>query len=205
MNYPKSFWNEKYAPTEYIYGKSPNQFLADELIKFDARKILFAAEGEGRNAVFAAQKGWEVHAFDMSHKAQEKAFALAKENDVRIQYQVGNANEIDYHLSSFDAIALIYAHFSSKDRRAIHQKLLSLLKTHGLIIFEAFSQQQLNYQNIYNSGGPQDFDMLFSEEDILKEFNECEVLHLETKEVNLKEGEHHVGLASVIRFLGRKK
>ena len=53
----KEFWNEKFNTTEYIYGKSPNIYLAEKLKQLQVGKILFAAEGEGRNAVFAAVAG----------------------------------------------------------------------------------------------------------------------------------------------------
>ena len=62
----KQFWNERYAEKEFAYGKEPNQFLKENLHKLPKGKILFVAEGEGINAVFAAQNGYEVVDFDYS-------------------------------------------------------------------------------------------------------------------------------------------
>jgi len=58
MNEVQNQWDERYSNEEYFYGKKPNEFLKDELKKLQAGKILFPAEGEGRNCVFAATKGW---------------------------------------------------------------------------------------------------------------------------------------------------
>jgi hypothetical protein len=47
-------WNDRYSKDEYAYGEQPNNFLREELEKLKPGTILFPAEGEGRNAVFAA-------------------------------------------------------------------------------------------------------------------------------------------------------
>jgi hypothetical protein len=53
-----SRWNERYSNEEFAYGEEPNQYLNEQLEKRKAGTILFSAEGEGRNAVFAAQLVW---------------------------------------------------------------------------------------------------------------------------------------------------
>lgn len=58
-------WNERYSKEEFAYGEEPNQYLKEQLEKLDVGKILFPAEGEGRNGVYAAKLGWNVFAFDI--------------------------------------------------------------------------------------------------------------------------------------------
>ena len=58
-------WNERYSKEEFAYGEEPNQYLKEQLEKLAVGKILFAAEGEGRNGVYAAKLGWNVFAFDI--------------------------------------------------------------------------------------------------------------------------------------------
>ena len=96
---------------EYAYGEQPNNFLREELEKLKPGTILFPAEGEGRNAVFAAKLGWNVSAFDISGEGKNKAPRLAETNKVTIDYQVGELEKLNYNPEQFDAIALIYAHF----------------------------------------------------------------------------------------------
>ena len=120
----KQFWNERYAEKEFAYGKEPNQFLKENLHKLPKGKILFVAEGEGRNAVFAAQNGYEVVAFDYSESAKDKALTLAKEQNVRIDYLISDVMDVSFETESFDAIVFIFAHFPAVFRKQAHQKLV---------------------------------------------------------------------------------
>ena len=72
----KEFWNERYRQNEFAYGEEPNEFLKEQLAKLQPGSILFPAEGEGRNAVYAAQSGWQVSAFDISEEGKKKAERL---------------------------------------------------------------------------------------------------------------------------------
>ncbi len=168
--------------------------------------ILFAAEGEGRNAVFAAQLGWDVSAFDISLEGKNKAQKLAAKHSVSFDYQVGDLMQVSYTEQQFDAIALIYAHFPANLRQAYHRKLISWLKNDGIVILEAFSKKHLDY-NTKNEkvGGPKDAGLLYSIDEITTDFHHLEILELTETEVELNEGLYHVGLGSVIRFTGRKK
>jgi hypothetical protein len=64
-------WDDRYGKIEFAYGEQPN-FLKEQLIKIPAGSI-FPAEGEGRNAIYAATQGWNVHAFDQSIEGKESA------------------------------------------------------------------------------------------------------------------------------------
>ena len=75
-------WNDRYSKDEFAYGEQPNNYLKEQLQKLDAGAILFPAEGEGRNAVFAAKLGWTVSAFDISVEGKKKALLLAEINKV---------------------------------------------------------------------------------------------------------------------------
>ena len=197
----KQFWNERYAEKEFAYGKEPNQFLKENLHKLPKGKILFVAEGEGRNAVFAAQNGYEVVAFDYSESAKSKALTLAKEQNVQLNYLVSDVMDLSFEPESFDAMVFIFTHFPAVIRKQAHQKLVSFLKPKGKILFEAFSKEQLNY----TSGGPKDIDMLFSEEEVKNEFPNIVFERLSTEKVILDEGLFHQGEGVVVRFIGTKK
>jgi 2-polyprenyl-3-methyl-5-hydroxy-6-metoxy-1,4-benzoquinol methylase len=199
-------WNERYSTPEFAYGEQPNNFLKEQLEKLEAGKILFPAEGEGRNAVFAAKLGWTVSAFDISAQGKNKALRLAEANNVTIDYQVGELQNLNYTPGQFDAIALIYAHFSADIKSAIHKTLDKYLRKSGIVIFEAFSKNHLNYNSKNEkAGGPKEIDMLFSIDEIKADFANYEIIELLGKEIELNEGLFHQGTGSVIRFTGRKK
>jgi len=196
----KKFWNERYGKQEYIYGKTPNVFFEKQLQKLKPGKLLLPCEGEGRNAVFAASKGWTVRAFDTSEAGKIKAMKLASENNVDIDYLIDDATTVKYPQSSFEVIAFIYAHFPTNIRKQIHQKAIEWLKPGGKIILEAFNPKQL--QN--NSGGPKELAMLYTEEMLRNDFENLDIELLETKTIELNEGEHHKGKADIIQFVGTK-
>merc|ERR1711879_532421 len=106
------FWNKRYDHEKYAYGKEPNVFLKETITKLPhSGRALFPGEGEGRNAVFAAEIGFDSYAFDLSEEGQKKAIKLAKERSVTIDYQVGAFPNIPLASLSFDVIGLIFAHF----------------------------------------------------------------------------------------------
>ena len=197
----KQFWNERYADNTFAYGKEPNQFLKENIHLLPKGNILFVAEGEGRNAVFAAKEGFQVSAFDYSESGKQKALVLAQEHNVAVDYLVSDVLELSYEKESFDGLVLIFAHFPAKIRKEAHIKLLELLKPSGSILFEAFGKEQLNY----TSGGPKDIDMLFSEEEVKNEFPAISFDSLSTEKIVLDEGPFHQGEGVVVRFIGTKK
>ncbi|WP_029273033.1 bifunctional 2-polyprenyl-6-hydroxyphenol methylase/3-demethylubiquinol 3-O-methyltransferase UbiG [Flavobacterium sp. KJJ] len=199
-------WNDRYSNEEFAYGTEPNNYLKEQIEKLNPGTILFPAEGEGRNAVFAAKLGWKVVAFDISEEGKNKAIKLAEINNVVIDYQVGELETLNYQPEQFDAIALIYAHFPAEIKSAIHKTLETYLRKNGIIIFEAFSKKHLEYLALNDKvGGPKDIESLFSVEEIKADFPNYEIIELEEKEIELNEGLFHNGKGAVIRFVGRKK
>lgn len=199
-------WNDRYSKEEFAYGEEPNNYLKEQLTKLPVGKILFPAEGEGRNAVFAAKIGWIVSAFDISNEGKSKAIKLAEKNHVTIDYKVGELETLDFESEQFDAIALIYAHFPANIKSLYHKTFDRFLKNEGIIIFESFSKKHIDYVTANEKvGGPKDIDSLFSIDEIKADFPNYEFIELEEKEIELNEGFFHNGTGSVIRFIGRKK
>jgi len=203
----KEMWNDRYSSEDYAYGIEPNVFLKSVIDTYQLKgKMLFPAEGEGRNAVYAAKKGLDVYAFDISEEGKNKALKLSKQQNVKINYEVGNFFNLDLTLQKYDAAALIFAHLPPPLSAKYHKKIGDLTLPNGLIILEGFSKNHLKLSaENPNLGGPKNIEMLFSKESILKDFTDFEIIQLEELEVPLTEGEFHNGTASVIRFIGRKK
>jgi SAM-dependent methyltransferase len=202
----KAFWDERYSQPEYAYGELPNAYFKSRLQGLPQGKILLPAEGEGRNAVYAATLGWEVDAFDQSVQGKQKAEALARKNNVKINYRLGECGELSYPPNTFDVIGLIYVHFPPTQREMYHRRLITYLKPGGMVILEGFSKKHEEFQRINpTAGGPRDADMLFSIEEMLHDFTDLEFTSLDEEEIDLREGIYHSGKAMVIRFTGIKK
>jgi SAM-dependent methyltransferase len=201
----EEFWNDRYKNDQFAYGEEPNHFFKQTInkLKFTGN-LLLPAEGEGRNAVYAAKKNIKVTAYDLSIEGKLKANKLAKKNNVLIDYKVGDLNQHSFKKESFDAIGLIYAHFS-KNKQEIHKQLIELLKPNGYFILEGFSVDNISYKEKNPKvGGPSNIDMLYSIEEIKSTFKNFKIIQLEQVETELSEGEYHNGIASVIRFIGKK-
>lgn len=199
-------WNDRFSKDEFAYGEEPNNYLKEQLTKLIPGTILFPAEGEGRNAVYAAKLGWTVSAFDISREGKNKAAKLAEKNNVTIDYRVGELQALDFKTGQFDAVALIYAHFPAEIKSQYHKLFDKYLKNNGIIIFESFSKKHIDYVTANEKvGGPKDIESLFSIDEIKSDFPDYEIIELAEKEIELNEGLYHNGTGSVIRFTGRKK
>lgn len=191
----KEFWNERYASESYIYGKEANRFFKNQIDKLNPGRLLLPAEGEGRNAVYAAQKGWDVTAFDYSEQARKKALNLAASAGVHIHYEICAAEEWAARESHFDAAALIFVHLPPETYEQLFEKIMLSLRSGGKLIIEGYSVDQLGR----DSGGPKDPDLLYDAKRLKSLLEPAEIDLFEEIETDLDEGIHHRGKAMVIR------
>ena len=197
----KEMWDERFSSPEYIYGERPNEFFRSQLLKIQPGELLLPAEGEGRNAVFAASNGWKVTAVDYSREGMNKALQLAEKRGVKIDYVISDLLEYSNDGKQFDAIGLVFAHFPSAIRRSLHRRLAASLRTGGIVILEAFSKEQINN----DTGGPRSADLLYSLDKIKEDFNDFRFLLAEEVTERLEEGAFHDGLAHLARIVAVKK
>jgi 2-polyprenyl-3-methyl-5-hydroxy-6-metoxy-1,4-benzoquinol methylase len=198
--FANEFWNERFSTEEYIYGKNPNKFFKEKIDKLKPGRLLLLGEGEGRNSVYAAIKGWEIDAVDFSQTAKEKALKLAKKNNANINYTISNLADFIPRENFYDVIGLIFTHLKPNSRKVVHKRIVKSLKKTGLIILEAFEKEQLGKR----SGGPQSEEMLYSKEELQNDFKDLSIHLLKKEIVLLDEGDKHIGDASVIKFVGEK-
>ncbi|MBE0646433.1 MAG: class I SAM-dependent methyltransferase [Bacteroidales bacterium] len=194
-------WNERYRSEEYAYGKEPNGFFREFIDSHEPGRLLLPAEGEGRNAVYAAEKGWEVVAFDFSTEGRNKALKLAAERGVAFQYDITELSDFHYSPGSFDAVGLFFVHMASPMREKVHHDLVSCLKPGGRVVLEAFNKRQIKNA----TGGPNDVSLLFSVQELKSDFREMDILVLEELVQHYDTGIFHRGESETIRMLGRKR
>jgi 2-polyprenyl-3-methyl-5-hydroxy-6-metoxy-1,4-benzoquinol methylase len=193
-------WDERYARQEYIYGTEPNKFLKEQLSLLKPGRILFPAEGEGRNAVFAASLGWETDAFDQSFEGQKKALKLATHKGVSINYYIQSLNDWNPEPDQYDCIALIFVHLPDGLRQQVHKAVVRALKPGGTLLLEAFTLNQLPR----TSGGPKTAELLFLEEQVTSDFKDLIFAEFAETQTTLDEGPLHQGVADVIQLTAFK-
>lgn len=196
-----SYWDDIYKKMDYHYGTEPNEFFKSFLNSSQFRgRILMVAEGEGRNAVFAAQKGWEVYAFDASKEARKKALDLARKKNVNIHYEILSFEEFTPRFEFFHVVALIFAQIPRSLRKDFSKKLWESMTVGGKLIMEVFSVKHA----FRNSFGPGDPELLYTVDSLASDFSCFRVEMLEEQTVRLNEGRGHQGEADVIRLIARK-
>lgn len=195
-----SFWNERYSQRDFVYGESPNVFFAEVLSSLKPGNIILPCDGEGRNAVFASTKGWNVQAFDLSEAGKLKADHLALKYGTVIQFQITDALLATYPENSADVVALIYTHLPPMVRETLHQNIIKWLKPGGKVILETFCPEQLKN----SSGGPKDINMLYTKEVLSSDFKDLSIELLDYAQIELSEGKFHEGPADVIRMIATK-
>jgi hypothetical protein len=193
-------WNERYAVDEYVYGTEPNTFLAEHASMLKG-PVLSLAEGEGRNAVFLATLGLEVHCVDGSDVGLAKARQLAQSRNVTIHTEVADLAAFEPEANRYGSVISISAHLPSAIRARLYPLVERCLQPGGIVLLEAYSEAQLPR----DTGGPKDVDYLMSVAKIEREFPNLEPILLQDLDREVNEGTYHTGVASVVQFIGRKR
>lgn len=194
------FWDDRYGNNTYAYGKEPNRYFKKFIDEHTPGRLLLPGEGEGRNAIYAAARGWKVIAIDQSLEGMKKAGTLAKEHNVSIDYRLGDLSAFAFQNGEYDAIALIFLHLSPGIRPAVHKNFIRSLVPGGHLLVEAFSMDQLGR----SSGGPPVRELLYDEALLARDFRPLEIIELYRTEELLDEGPFHQGPAEIVRLLARK-
>jgi cyclopropane fatty-acyl-phospholipid synthase-like methyltransferase len=192
-------WNERYSVDEYIYGTEPNSFLAEHAHLLRG-PVLSLAEGEGRNGVFLASLGLEVHGVDQSEVGLAKAQVLARSRNVRIRTEVADLGTFTPAQNSYGSVVSISAHLPSLVRKRLYPLVERCLRPGGIIILEAYSEAQLER----DTGGPKDVDMLMTPATVRREFPNLEPIWLRELQREVREGTAHAGVASVVQFIAKR-
>ncbi len=198
--HPLGFWDERYAETAYAYGSEPNDFVREVADRIPPGRVLCLGEGQGRNAVFLAQRGHEVTAMDQSRTGLARAEALAAERGVKIATIAADLAGFAIDPLAFSAIVAIFVHLPDALRRQVHARVAGGLAAGGAFVFEQYGPEQGRFR----SGGPEDPERRPGLESLRTEFPglELEIAREVTREVI--EGVYHTGLASTVQILARR-
>lgn len=198
----KKQWDKNFSNGKYIYGEDPNEFVKQMSGKIPPNSnIACLAEGEGRNAVFLAEQGHHIVAYDQSKVGLDKANQLAEKNNVNIKTETIDLTKECVPQGEYDAAILVFGHVLKKDQQFLFQNLLNSVRSGGHVLFEVYSEKQINYK----TGGPGHVEALYDPVDILKFIDQHQVLHFYYGETERYEGLNHTGLGHVIQVVIKKR
>lgn len=193
-------WDERYADSDYAYGTSPNDFLVEQADYLPEGPVLCLAEGEGRNAVWLAERGHAVTAMDASAVGLEKAHRLAAERGVRIETRCSDLAHFEIEPNAWSAIISIFAHVPPDLRRAVHRRVVEGLRPGGVLILEAYTPEQLRF----GTGGPPVAELTMTLAALEDELSGLVFEVAREQEREVLEGRYHHGRGHVVQIVGRK-
>lgn len=193
-------WDERYSDEEYVYGKDPNDFLANAAGKIPKGRVLCIAEGEGRNAVFLAQQGYDVVAVDSSAVGLGKARKLAEEHGVNIETIVCDLANYDIEPDSLDGVVSIFAHVPPEVRKELHRQIVNGLRSGGVLVLEAYRPDQLKFK----TGGPPTAEFMMTLENLEEELKGLNFDYGVELDRDVVEGKFHTGKGAVVQLIGVK-
>jgi ubiquinone/menaquinone biosynthesis C-methylase UbiE len=157
-------WDERYAATELVWSAEPNRFVAEVCADLPPGRALDLAAGEGRNAIWLAQRGWTVTATDFSQVGLDKGRRIAERAGVaeRVAWVRADATSTDWP-AEFDLVVVAYLQLAEAERRAAVRRGFAALQPGGRFVWVAHDSTNLTD----GTGGPQSPEVLMTVEDVL--------------------------------------
>ena len=180
-------WNARYAGTELLWTAQPNRLFAAEVDDLPPGRALDVACGEGRNAVWLAERGWRVTAIDFSDVALAKAARLAERRGVEVEWIVGDVLAHELGRQAFDLVAVLYLQLPHAELTRVLRSAAAALAPGGTLV--VIGHDTTNLTDGY--GGPRDPSVLFTPDDVVSELGGLEVERAEAvrRAVALEAGE----------------
>ena len=161
-------WDERYAASELVWSREPNQFVAAELADLPAGTAVDLAAGEGRNALWLASRGWSATAVDFSQVALDKGARLA--GDLDVTWVCADATTWQPP-EPVDLVVIAYFQVPADDRRRAVRGAARMLRPGGTFLLVAHDSTNLTD----GTGGPQDPAVLMTAEDVLADLEGIDV------------------------------
>jgi SAM-dependent methyltransferase len=163
--------------------------------------VLCVADGEGRNSVFLAERGFAVTAFDFAPNAVAKAQRLAARRGVAVDHRLGDIHGWDWDASSYDAVVAIFIQFLPPEARdAVFDGMQRAIRPGGVFLLEGYRPEQVDYA----TGGPPRREHMYTREWLARRFAGWDVLRLDAYDAAIHEGKGHDGISALIDLAARK-
>jgi len=154
-------WNQRYAAGGLLWGLAPNRFVAAETADLPAGRALDLACGEGRNAVWLAERGWKVLGVDYSDVAIRRARSLAEAQGVDVELEVGDVLDHPLAPEAYDLVLLAYVQLPPDERRQLLDRAAAAVAPGGTLLLVGHHLRNLEE----GTGGPSDPSRLWETDD----------------------------------------
>ncbi len=162
-------WDARYAETPHVWSPDPNPVVVQTLADRTPGTALDLGTGEGRHALWLAERGWRVTAVDFSAEAIRKARATQERHapgtEGRVEWVHGDVLADPPPPGGYDAVLLMYLHLPAAERRRVHRAAARALAPGGELLVVGHDTTNLSH----GIGGPQNTAILFTAEDVLED------------------------------------
>lgn len=189
-------WDARYAERDLVWSAGPNVFVEQVAAQLTPGRALDLAAGEGRNAIWLAEQGWEATAVDFSRVALERAQRIAGERLGELaadRLHVVQADLLSYQppAQAFDLVIVVYLQVAADQRRPVLRAAARAVAPGGHLLVVAHDSRNLTD----GVGGPQDPAVLYTAADVVEDLQggPLEVVRAETvtRAVSTDAGERH--------------
>jgi SAM-dependent methyltransferase len=113
-------WNRRYAKREWPPSpREPWPPVVELISTLEPGRALDLGAGEGRNALWLAERGWRVTAVDLSRVALDRARHLAVERELEMDYVVADVCRYRPEAGAFELVLVAYVHPEPPDRESL--------------------------------------------------------------------------------------
>jgi len=168
-------WNERYSGTELVWSGTANTEFVRQVADLRPARALDLGSGEGRNAIWLAQQGWQVCAVDFSDAGISKARQLATKlspEKIEIEWVVSDACEFE-DKAGFDLVAILYLHTTKAERDRWLPKAINMVRPGGAFIYIGHDPENIT-QGV---GGPQIPELLPDASEFGEYLSEFDIVH----------------------------
>ena len=156
-------WDRRYSGSELVWTAEANRFLVSEVADLPTGSALDLACGEGRNAVWLAERGWQVTGVDFSQVGLDKAARLAGLRGVSVDWLRADVLEYTPPADAFDLIAVFYLHIAAPAMTDVLRRAARALAPGGTVLVVGHDPTNI----ADGHGGPQDPAILMTPEQIV--------------------------------------
>ena len=154
-------WDARYRTSELIWTAEPNRFVVEVLEASTPGRGVDLACGEGRNAVWLAERGWTMTAADFSGAALAKAAALAGARGVELTLVQADAATWTPPADQ-DLVLLAYLHLPADERAAAVSHAVGACRPGGQVVVVGHARANLDG----GYGGPQEPTILLEPDEV---------------------------------------
>jgi SAM-dependent methyltransferase len=155
-------WDRRYAGSELVWTAEANRFLVQEVGGMAPGRGLDLACGEGRNAVWLAERGWQVTGVDFSEVGLEKARQLADSRGVHAEWIPADLLAYRPEPGAFELVIVFYLQVPAAERTLILETAATAVAPGGTFLLVGHDSTNIGEGH----GGPQDPTVLYTAEDV---------------------------------------